>query len=144
VRELSVPVVIKETGCGFSKSTLKTLNTTGVFAVDVGGLGGTHWGRVEGQRHGDESLKRLAADTFANWGESTVDSLRAAHEINPKFEVWASGGVRSGLDVAKCIALGAKMVGVAQPLLKAALRGEEELHKQMETLEFELRVAMFC
>lgn len=143
-RKLSVPVVVKETGCGFSARTLKRLKGTGVAAVDVSGLGGTHWGRIEGGRNGEGDVKFEAARTLANWGISTVDSLMDALVLKPDCEVWASGGVRSGLDAAKLLALGSKCVGFAMPVLNAALKGEEALLAKMETFEYELKTALFC
>jgi isopentenyl-diphosphate Delta-isomerase len=144
-RVLSRPVVIKETGCGFHLSTLRRLAQIGPAAVDVSGLGGTHWGRIEGARAGNHSLHQAAAATFANWGEATVDSVLAAREaLSPQTEIWASGGVRSGLDAAKLIALGAHRVGYAKPALEAALTGPIELRRWMELQEYELRIALFC
>ena len=141
---LSVPVIVKETGCGFSRESLEKLNEIGIQFVDLSGLGGTHWGRIEGQRsHPNEKL-HVAAKVFADWGVSTVDSLLNARSIGPKFQIWASGGVRSGLDAAKFIAMGAQMVGVAKPILAAALESEAALRTVMEQFEFELKVAMFC
>jgi isopentenyl-diphosphate delta-isomerase len=137
-----VPVVLKETGCGFSNATLKRLKSTGLSAVDVSGFGGTHWGRIEGGRAAEASLQRSAALTFKNWGISTVDSLLNAPKLN--LEIWGSGGIRSGLDAAKTIALGAQKVGFAKPALERALEGEESLGKWMELMEFELKVALFC
>ena len=142
--ELSVPVIVKETGSGISARTLKVLNETNLAAVDVSGLGGTHWGRVEGQRVDSQDLHHLAAETFGNWGIPTVDALLAAVQLQPKYKIWASGGVRSGLDAAKLIALGAEMVGFAQPIMKAAVEGKGALLKKMFQLEFELKVALFC
>ncbi len=143
-RSLSVPVLIKETGCGFSARTLERLRNVGLSAVDVSGLGGTHWGRIEGGRSEEGSLQQRAAQTFWNWGVSTIESLREALQLKLPFEIWASGGVRSGLDGAKLLAMGAQMVGVAQPILAAALKGENELRQEMDRLEYELKVAMFC
>ena len=137
------PLVLKETGCGFSKKTLKKLKTLDLSALDVSGLGGTHWGLVEGARSEDKEKTRLAMN-FSSWGISTLDSLLYALEVKPHYEIWASGGVRSGLDAAKFLALGARRVGLAQPLMKAAIKGEEVLLSYMEGLEFELRVALFC
>ena len=91
------------------------------------------------------SLQARAAEAFANWGESTVSSVVAAEKaLSKKTEIWASGGVRSGLDAAKLIALGAKRIGYAKPALEAALKGEAPLHRWMEQQEFELKVALFC
>lgn len=143
--ELDVPVVLKETGCGFSVPTLARLRETGLAAIDVSGLGGTHWGRIEGARAPTGSIHAEAARTFAEWGEPTVDSVVAARsELPASVEVWASGGVRTGLDAAKLIALGAEQVGFAQPALAAALGGEESLARWMEAREHELRVAQLC
>ena len=144
VRELSVPVVVKETGCGFSQKTLKQLRETGVAVIDVSGLGGTHWGRIEASRAGAQSLQERAGETFAEWGISTLRSLHNAKEVKGEFEIWASGGLRTGLDAAKLLAMGAKVIGFAQPVIKAAIEGEEVLLRWMEQIEFELRVAMFC
>ncbi len=142
-RELPVPVIVKETGCGFSRATLERLASVGAHAVDVSGFGGTHWGRIEGLRAPGGSERERASLTFANWGESTVDSLIAAGRSLPaSVSLWASGGVRSGLDAARALALGAQMVGYAHPAL-AAVRAEK-LEQWMKQQEFELRVALFC
>ncbi len=143
-KTLSVPVIVKETGCGFSKATLKKLKATGVKAVDVSGLGGTHWGRIEGARASQDSVQATAAKTFANWGVSTVESVCNAVDIRPKYEIWASGGVRSGLDAAKLLALGANTVGFAQAVLEAAVAGEGALLHRMDVFEYELRTVLFC
>lgn len=145
--KLGVPLILKETGCGFSRRTLMKVKSLKLAAVDVSGLGGTHWGRIEGVRaeRGGDAVRARAAETFANWGVTTVDAVRFAAKILPKtVEVWASGGVRSGLDAAKLIALGATRVGFAKPALEAAHAGEAELDRWMETVEFELRTALFC
>lgn len=145
-KELRTPVVLKETGCGFSRATLARLPAKGLAAIDLSGLGGTHWGRMEGARAGSKSQQALGAVTFANWGESIVDSLLAARDVlkNRSSEIWASGGLRSGLDAAKAIALGAHRVGFAKPALEAALAGDEALDSWMAQMEYELKVALFC
>lgn len=142
--ELGLPVVLKETGCGFSEATLLRLRGIGLAAVDVSGLGGTHWGRIEGGRAKAGDIRKGAADTFRDWGIGTVESLVAAKRIETDYSVWASGGVRTGLDAAKLVALGAQMVGLAKPIIEAALQGEEALDLRMEQLEYELKTAMFC
>lgn len=143
-KQLSVPVIVKETGCGFSRATLKRLRGLGIAAVDASGLGGTHWGRIEGARNTAEDVRFEAARTLANWGISTVDTLVAAAELKKDYELWASGGVRSGLDAAKAFALGATAVGFAKPILEAAMIDEEALLKTMARFEFELRTVLFC
>lgn len=141
---LSVPVIVKETGCGFSRPTLKRLRGLGVAAVDVSGFGGTHWGRIEGDRNASDSLRYEAAVGLSDWGVSTVESLLNAKDVKPDYEVWASGGVRSGQDAAKLLAMGAKTVGFAKPILEAALKSEEELIRKMSALEYELKTVLFC
>jgi isopentenyl-diphosphate delta-isomerase len=143
-RDVSVPVVVKETGCGFSKETVERLSDSGILALDVSGLGGTHWGRIEGARAQIDSHQARASVTLQNWGLGTVESLLSALETKPPFSVWASGGVRSGLDVAKLLSLGAKAVGLAQPIMAQATLGEEHLVKYMEQIEFELKTILFC
>ncbi len=141
---LNCPVVLKETGCGFSKESFKYLTGLGLAAIDVGGFGGTHWGRVEGLRQKETDMGYKVANTFFDWGLSTVESLENGLESGFDGELWASGGVRSGLDAAKLLALGASKVGYAQPILKAVLKGSQNLSEKMEQLEQELKVALFC
>lgn len=143
-KEINVPVILKEVGCGFSVSTLKKLKNIGLTAVDVAGRGGTHWGRIEGYRSENESQLFQAAQTFKGWGISTVESIQNGKLVNPDYQLWASGGVRSGLDVAKLLAVGASLVGMARPILEGAVEGEASLEKRMQLLEFELKVAMMC
>jgi len=142
--ELSVPVILKETGCGFSRKTMMKLRDIGLAALDVSGKGGTHWGRVEAQRLPEDNVRQAAGENFAEWGHTTVESMLAAREMEWPSELWASGGVRNGLDVAKLIAMGADMVGLAKPVLEAAIQGESALQKFFDSLEYEVKVALFC
>lgn len=144
VNSIAIPVVVKETGCGFAEKTLKRLNDIGVAAVDVSGLGGTHWGRIEGHRASEGSIQQKTAATFRNWGIDTVQSVLSAVAVNPRFEVWGSGGVRNGLDAAKLISLGATTVGFAKPMLDAALESAQSVCDRMSAIEYELKVALFC
>lgn len=144
VKKLPIPIVVKETGCGFSVATLSRLNNMGVAAVDVSGLGGTHWGRIEGYRALQAPIRQQTAITFRHWGIDTVQSIINAQSVKPHFEIWGSGGVRHGLDAAKLLALGACMVGLAKPMLEAALTSVEQVVMSMNTLEYELKTAMFC
>lgn len=144
VKALPVPVVVKETGCGFASPTLRRLHDMGVAAVDVSGLGGTHWGRIEGARATLDTTRSRTATTFRHWGIDTIQSVRNALALKPCFEVWGSGGVRHGLDAAKLLALGATSVGFAKPMLEVAMNSSEHVYELMQTIEYELRVAMFC
>jgi len=142
------PVIVKETGCGISATTAEKLFRVGVAVVDVAGRGGTHWGRIEGWRSRQKSNAGLAdaAESLGNWGISTADSLEQVAKVATITgrEVWASGGIRSGLDGAKALKLGAKAVGFAQPILAAALAGEECLLQVMERFDYELKTVLFC
>lgn len=144
VKEIRVPIIIKETGCGFAAATLKRLKALGIAAVDVSGAGGTHWGRIEGQRAQNDFIRNRAADTYRNWGINTIDSVIAAQQLSPTYEIWGSGGVRHGLDAAKLLALGVHRVGFAKPMLAAALHSAEKVIEVMMTIEYELKVALFC
>ena len=147
VQVLDIPVFIKETGSGFSESSLKALKDTGVKAIDVSGFGGTHWGRVEGLRSTEKTMLSKASKTFENWGVSTVDSLinfKNTFGEDSSVEAWSSGGLRSGLDAAISFALGAKVCGFAKPFMEAALLGDDAVQELMELIEFELKTALFC
>lgn len=144
-QKCSVPVILKETGCGFSEHTLKQLSGIGLFAVDISGYGGTHWGRVEGQRIKKDHTLFGVAEAFKDWGISTVDSLLSAINIKDRdYQLWASGGVKNGCDAAKALAIGASRVGIASLAMKAALKGEAELERLLSCMEHELKVALFC
>lgn len=147
-KHLKLPVIVKETGCGFSQKTILRLKDTGLAALDVAGKGGTHWGLVEAYRSSPESLHYRAGLSFADWGQGTVQSVLEARGLSLPFELWGSGGVRTGVEAAKLLALGVRRVGVAQPLMKAAvaqLNGQSDaLISEMRKLEYELKVAMFC
>jgi isopentenyl-diphosphate delta-isomerase len=147
--KLDIPVFFKETGSGFSKMALEDANDLGIAALDVSGLGGTHWGRIEGLRSKNpNSLKAKASKTFKNWGVTTKDSLLFFSELSSdkkmSYEVWSSGGLRTGLDAAISFALGAKLCGFAKPLLEAAMVGQNEIEGKMSLIEFEIKVALFC
>lgn len=149
---LNVPIVVKEVGSGISTSTIRRLRNMGVAAVDISGRGGTHWGRVEGLRSPHNSLKAQAAETFKDWGLSTPKALYAWSQVmnegaisaGSTLEIWASGGVRNGLQAAKCLALGAQRVGLAKPFLESAMIGPEAVEELMSLLEYELRISLFC
>lgn len=144
VQHVGLPVIVKETGCGFSRQTMVRLNQIGVAAIDVSGLGGTHWGRIEGHRAPEYSVQQRAAQTFRDWGMDTFRCVSEAKSIQGSAEIWGSGGVRHGLDAAKLIAAGASTIGFAKPLLQAALVSRLDVVSEMTAIEYELKVAMFC
>jgi len=144
IRKLNVPIIVKETGAGISMEVAKKLENIGIEFVDVAGLGGTSWASVEYYRAKSSSNKTLEAlgKTFWDWGIPTVASLIEVKSTT-KIKVIASGGVRSGLDVAKSIALGAEAAGLALPLLKQAIKGAKQTIKFLEIIIEELKTAMF-
>jgi isopentenyl-diphosphate Delta-isomerase len=139
---LPIPVVVKEVGWGLSADVVRLLAQAGVAAVDVAGAGGTSWSEVERLRSGDQMAAVAAA--FAGWGIPTADALVAARRAAPTLPIVASGGIRNGVEVAKCLALGADLAGLASPLLKAAARSAEEAERALEVIGRQLRIAMFC
>lgn len=139
VENLGAPVIVKEIGCGLAGSTGRALRGVGVEWVDTAGLGGTSWARIEAARKRDLPLGEL----FADWGVPTPDSIRALAAIDG-LRVIGSGGVRSGLDVAKALAMGAEVVGLAQPFLGPALESADAVVVRIERVIDELRIAMFC
>ncbi len=142
-RRLEVPVVVKEVGWGLAPDTVRELLAAGVAAVDVAGAGGTSWSEVERHRIEDPVRSRVAA-AFAGWGISTAEALRLARRAAGEAPVFASGGIRTGIEVAKAIALGADLVGMAGPFLRASAQGEGAVRDLAAELVGVLRVAMFC
>lgn len=143
-QQIKIPIIVKEVGCGISPHTAQRLREMGIHAIDVSGVGGTHWGRIETYRSEPEELLHRVGLTFKDWGLDTVETLLSLDQMDLPFELWASGGVRSGLDVAKLLAMNAQMIGVAQPFMKAAVKGYEEVIKLMNQFELELKISMFC
>lgn len=144
VKQSPVPILVKEVGFGINKELTHKLFEVGAQVVDVSGHGGTHWGQVEALRQTKDSLMHQAAKAFTDWGQSTIDCLLELQDENLFHQVWASGGIRSGVDSIKCLAMGARAVGIAQPLMKAAVQSEAEVVKVMQQFDYELKVAMFC
>lgn len=141
-RALQVPVIAKEVGFGISEDTARHLASAGVAAIDVAGAGGTSWAAVEAHRAQSSFLRELAR-SFWDWGIPTADSLERARRAVPKLTLIASGGIRNGVEVAKCIGLGASLVGLASPMLKLADQGVEFLIEGIKLINEELRTAMF-
>ncbi len=143
VSEVGLPVIGKETGAGVSRATALRLRELGVAALDVGGVGGTSFAAIEGLRaeeQGDERGRRIGV-LLRDWGIPTAVSIVGASATG--LPVIATGGVRSGLDAAKAIVLGASLVGVARPLLQAALEGDEAVERWIEQFVAELKTVLF-
>jgi len=140
---LEVPVVVKEIGCGIGPEEVRALFDAGVSAVDVAGAGGTSWSEVESHRI-KEPWRARVASAFAGWGIPTAECLISARAIAPKELIFASGGIRDGIDVAKAIALGADLTGIAAPFLRAAASGADAARDSVREIVQTLRVAMFA
>ena len=140
---LSIPVIAKEVGWGFSEQDIRLLKDIGIAAIDVAGAGGTSWSQVEMHRAGDEYQAQLAA-AFVDWGIPTSKVIIDVRNIAPELEIFASGGLRSGVDIAKCIALGATLGGMANPFLKAVSRSPEATIQTIKEIQREIQICMFA
>jgi isopentenyl-diphosphate delta-isomerase len=142
-RQLSVPVIAKEVGWGLSEEAARQLAGAGVSALDTAGAGGTSWSEVEYHR-APTRFHAEVARSFADWGIPTAQSIQQARRGAPNLPIFASGGLRDGIDVAKCVALGASLCGMAGPLLRAAADSAEMLDESLRIVEAQLRIAMMC
>lgn len=140
---LPVPVIAKEVGNGISAPMAQQLIEAGIAAIDVAGAGGTSWARVESERARDAQQRRLG-NTFADWGLPTADCLTAVRQVAPHLPLIASGGLRNGLEVAKALALGADLAGLAWPFLQAANQSEAAVEELAQVLLAELTTVLFC
>jgi isopentenyl-diphosphate Delta-isomerase len=139
VRDLGVPVIVKEIGCGISAETARAVADQGVRIVDTAGVGGTSWARIEAERAGDLDLGEI----FAGWGIPTPISIQQVASVGG-LTVIASGGIRNGIDVAKALAMGADLVGMAFPFLQAATESPERVVEKVQRIVLELQICMFC
>jgi isopentenyl-diphosphate Delta-isomerase len=142
-REMTVPVIVKEVSWGISEQVARRLSDVGVGGIEVGGAGGTSWGEVERFRSAGGMARRVAM-FLRSWGIPTADSIGMARRGAPQLTLIASGGIRTGLDVAKAIALGAEAAGLASPLFRAASTSSESVLGILTEIIDTLRVAMFC
>ena len=142
-RKIEVPVIAKEVGWGISERTARLLAACGVQAIDVAGAGGTSWSQVEMHRAPDEFTRELAA-TFVGWGIPTAESILNVKKAVPNMTVFASGGIKDGLDIAKCIALGATLGGMAGQFLKAAAFSTEQAVDLIKLTKRQIEVTMFA
>ena len=142
-RQLDVPIIVKEVGWGISAGVARQLVEAGVTVIDVAGAGGTSWSQVEMYRAPTESLRRLCAQ-FADWGIPTAEALLEIRATLPDIPLIASGGLRSGMDLAKVLALGADLGGLAGPFLKAANVSARAVVDVAEEMASVLRTVMYC
>jgi isopentenyl-diphosphate delta-isomerase len=143
VRAMPVPVIAKEVGWGISPHAARQLAEAGVAGIDVAGAGGTSWSQVEMHRAQTE-IQRRVAEAFVDWGIPTSESIRNVRAYAPELKVIASGGLRNGVDGAKCIALGAELFGMAGPFLRAATLSDQAVYDEIEIILRQLRVVMLC
>jgi isopentenyl-diphosphate delta-isomerase len=142
-KTLPVPVIAKEVGWGISQETARLLANCGIAAIDVAGAGGTSWSQVEMYRAPDDFLRKLAG-TFISWGIPTADSILAVQTAAPGLPIFASGGLQDGLDVAKSLALGATLGGMAGAFLQAASISTDEAIELMRLTVRQLQISMFA
>ena len=141
--QLPVPVIAKEVGNGISAMMAQRLIEAGVAAIDVAGAGGTSWAKVESQRAKDNRQRHLG-QVFADWGLPTAECITAIRTLNSTIPLIASGGLKNGLDLAKSIALGADLGGLARPFLIAAIESEAAVDELVKFLIAEIEIVLFC
>ena len=140
---LPVPVIIKEVGNGISAQMAQQLITAGASGIDVAGAGGTSWAKVESER-AKTPLQRRLGQTFADWGIPTTECITTIRQIAPTLPLIASGGLKNGLDIAKAIALGADVGGLALPFLQAADLSTAAVRELVQILMAEIQTVLFC
>ncbi|HLS59991.1 MAG TPA: type 2 isopentenyl-diphosphate Delta-isomerase [Virgibacillus sp.] len=140
--QLTVPVGVKEVGFGIDGSVAEKLHNAGIAYIDVAGAGGTSWSQVERLRSQDP-LRKAAAEAFNSWGLPTKDCIVSVRSRLNETPIVASGGMKTGLDAAKAITIGANVIGYARQLLEAATESVEAVVREMEQIELELKMTMF-
>ena len=134
---LEVPVIVKEVGAGISRADAERLIQAGAKFIDVAGAGGTSWSRIESARCDDPALGEL----FQDWGIPTPQALRDLSDLD--VTLIASGGIRTGIDMAKAMILGASLCGVARPLLTPAMESADAVRAVIQRIKKEFVTAMF-
>ncbi len=140
---LPVPVVVKEVGWGISFTVAQLLAKAGIKGLETAGAGGTSWSEVEKHLAKGEN-RRTVAENFASWGIPTAQSILACRKATPDLLIVGSGGIRTGVEAAKAIALGADLVGMGRPLLRPATVSSTAVEERVRRLLEEMRIAMFC
>jgi isopentenyl-diphosphate delta-isomerase len=141
--KLNAPIIVKEVGYGISASVAKKLANAGVYAVEIAGGCSVFWPLLETVKTNDVVLKK-AAESFSDWGNPTTECIKSIAEHVGELKIIASGGIDTGVKMAKSIALGADLCGIASMFLKKAIESRSECENFVETLSFELKAAMFC
>lgn len=144
VRQLGIPVIVKEVGHGISADAFRRLDACGVLAVDIAGQGGTSWGFIEERRAENDPARAAVCRAFRDWGLPATDILESLYGVKREARLIASGGVRNGVDAFKCLCLGADMAAAALPLLAPALHSAEAAETKLQTMIRELRLALFA
>jgi len=144
IEALSVPCLAKEVGAGISQRTAGKLANLPLAGVESAGVGGTSWAQVESYRAPNDSKQAQAGQQLAGFGIPTGESIRACRNAFGERLVIGSGGIRTGMDAAVALALGADAVALAKPLLEAASISEDAVVKRLESIVYELRVIAFC
>lgn len=139
-RVLQAPVIVKEVGAGISRNDAQALINAGVRYIDVAGAGGTSWSRIE---HGRDPSGPSIGLCFQDWGIPTPDALRHLAPLRSAATFIASGGIRSGLDMAKAMILGASLCGIARPFLEPATVSADAVFSHIQRLKREFQTAMF-
>jgi isopentenyl-diphosphate delta-isomerase len=141
-KKLPVPVIAKEVGYGISREVANQLSRAGVWGIDVAGGGGTSWSQVEMYRSANNHKAQIAA-AFRDWGIPTAESVQLVKSAAPKVKIIASGGIRSGVDIVKALAIGADFCGIALPFLKAATKSSSAVEDQIDIYQQQFRISMF-
>jgi isopentenyl-diphosphate delta-isomerase len=143
-KSLDKPLIVKEIGCGISREVAQEIAKAGASAIDVAGAGGTSWAAVEfyNSKQRGEVQKSEVAETFWNWGIPTAMSLCEVLSLKPKLKVISSGGIQNGIHVAKSIALGADLAGIARPLLLPAFSSDEAIVARLNRIIAELKITL--
>lgn len=142
-KKSSVPVIVKEVGWGINCIVAKKLYDAGVSAIDVAGAGGTSWSEVEKIR-AEDTIRKKVAEGFKGWGIPTADAIADIRKLEKNKLLFASGGILNGIDIIKCIALGADLCGIARPLLLRAVESEQSLNEYLSVVTRQIKVTMFA
>ncbi len=144
VETISRPCLVKEVGAGISRKTARKLASMPLAGIEAAGVGGTSWAKVEAFRAQDPVLAAVGRD-LAGFGIPTAEAIQVCREeFGPQRVVIGSGGLRTGLDAAKAIALGADMVALARPLVQAAVESSDAVVQRLRRVIYGLKVVMFC